>query len=286
MDERITAVATPELGTSDLSLVLWSCPQKQALLRSHIYDWLAELMGLVYHLVSVERKRKSWMHRVIHDLAQPLQGLVVMGSEIRRLASLTTASRRDIENYAEDMETSIIRLKVLLQIFGSFARIEPKPVLKPIQIENDVLRPIRRLLSPHARKNEVQISQTYAYELIPAIQSDPDLLSIVFYNLLDNAIKYSNRGSQISIGCSQVGKDYFIEVTSVGRPILDEDIEHLFEEHYRGKAVRDYCVGLGMGLTISRAIARSLSCDVELVDPHITAPKVSFRVRIPKEMSI
>jgi len=285
-DDGHVIIVAPPPEPKGLSLVISALPHRLSLLRSHIFEWLYELMGFVYHLVTVERRRLSWTHRIVHELRQPLQGLLPMGSEIRRLAGLTSVSRRQIEHYAEDMETSIMRIKVLIEVFSQITRMNPRPRPRPMQIEGDVLRPIRRLLAPHSRKRHVEITPTVAYEIIPAISSDPDLLSVVFYNLLDNAIKYSNTGTAIRIVCGIEGPNFFVDITNEGRPILPEDVPRLFEEGYRGVAVRGTEVGLGMGLSTASKIAKSLGCSIELQDIEKAIPKITFRVNIPKARAL
>ena len=173
--------------TQDGPMAFVSSSEKESLtvLRPHIYEWLFLLMKLVYQLVIVEKKRLAGMQRTVHLIRAPLQGFIPMISEIRRFLNDTNVSRRDIDKYAEDMEQSMMRLKMLLHIFNSIMGIKaPRPNLRPILIENSVLRPMRRLLSAHARKRNVSLSETYGFDIIPVISSDPDLLSLIFYNLV------------------------------------------------------------------------------------------------------
>ena len=272
-------ICAPDQKTA---LVVWSHMERLTLLRSHIYEWLYELMGLVHHLITVESKRLMWIHRLIHDVRQPLQGLLTMGSEIRRLSGLKEVNKWDIGNYAEDMETSIMRIKVMIEIFNNLTRLESDSKVASTQIEADILRPMRRLLAAHARKRRVEIAQTIAYELIPAFNSDPDLLSIVFYNLLDNAIKYSKEGSQIKIVCYASPSSYSVEITNTGYIINQEEVPRIFEEGYRGVAVRNKEVGLGIGLHFARTIARKLGLDLLLKDPGYNSGSVTIEVVIPK----
>lgn len=267
----------------DLQLHVSAQLSALTLLRPHIFDWLHELLGLVHHMVVVEARRLSWIQRTIHDVRQPLQGLVTMGSEIRRLASLSTVPRKEIEFYAEDMETSIMRIKVLLEIFGEFAGTEVKPTLRNVKLESEILRPIRRLLSPVARKLRLTIGPTIGYERLPALYTDPDLLSIIFYNLLDNALKYSHANSVVRVHC-EVGQEYCnVDVCNQGLPILDEEAPKIFQEHYRGSAAKSSQVGLGIGLSMAKRLSKLLNLDVVYIHPKAASGDTIFRVIIPNE---
>ena len=250
-----------------------------------MYIWVFLLMKLVYHMVVVEKRRSAWMLRTLHEVRQPLQGLVTVVSEIRRLTKETTIPRKEIANYAEDMEVIILRLKVMLQIFNNLAGIEriiPKP--KEILIEADVLRPIRRLLSGPAQKRGVILGETVAFDVIPSLWADPDLLSIIFYNLLDNAIKYSEEGTTIQMSCSYNEREYSVEVASQSAPISPDEVDKVFMEGYRGQNVRLQEVGLGRGLFVATRIAKHIGCYVELTDRGGSGKMVRFRLYIPKEI--
>ena len=270
---------------SDGAFSLISSAQKEPLtvLRPHVYDWLFLLMKLVYHLVVVEKRRLVGMQRIVHLIRQPLQGFIATISEIRRLLKEPKIPRIDIDRYAEDTELSVLRLKVLLQIFNNIMGIrEITPRRKDMLIEDDVLRPMRRLLEPHARKRHVRLSPTYGFDVIPTISSDPDLLSVIFYNLLDNAIKYSFRKTEIQIFCRRRQETYEVEVRNKGPEIKTEEVDKVFWRGYRGINVRNKEVGLGLGLFVASHIARLLSCELELAGTGRGDEKVTFKLHIPR----
>ncbi len=266
-------------------LVVSSSAEVLSLIRSHLYVWVFLLAKLVYHMVVVEGRRSAWMQRTLHEVRQPLQGLVTVVSEIGRLAKEVSVPRRAIANYAEDMEVIILRLKVMLQVFNNLAgigRIVPKP--KEMLLDADVLRPIRRLLSGPAEKRGLKLSETISFDVIPSIRADPDLLSIIFYNLLDNAIKYSDEGTTIEMFCSYSKKEYFVDVLSWSPAILPNEVDKIFVEGYRGLNVRSTEVGLGRGLFMAKNVAERIGCHVELIDKGGEGRPVRFRLCIPKEM--
>lgn len=265
-------------------IFFFGCSEKNlTLLRPHVFELLFLLVELVYHIVGVERRRTSWMQRTIHEVRQPLQGLIGMADEISRL-SQTTVPRRTIANYADDMVTGILKLKVLLHIFNNVAKLESiMPALRPTFIDADVLRPIRRMLIGVARKKRLVILEPNNLAVIPQIQTDPDLLSIVFYNLLDNAIKYGKANSEIEIECDDIGHYYAIAVRNEGPEVFEHEVALIFSEGYRGESVRENEVGLGLGLNMARKIATSLDCKVDLTERGDRG-YVCFRLLIPKEL--
>ncbi len=83
--------------------------------------------------------------------------------------------------------------------------------------------------------------------------ADPDRLSQIVINLLDNAIRATPEKGTVTLRSGRVENDTFIEVSDNGGGISDEEMPHIFERFFRGSGG-----GLGLGLTIVR----------ELVDAH------------------
>jgi signal transduction histidine kinase len=88
---------------------------------------------------------------------------------------------------------------------------------------------------------------------------DPDQIRQTLYNLLTNAANYSPRGREIVIGISQEPDRVLLRVRDQGHGVAPESIERIFEPYQRG---HDEAPGLGLGLALSRGIARSHGGDL------------------------
>ena len=88
---------------------------------------------------------------------------------------------------------------------------------------------------------------------------DPDHLQRVFHNLLDNAIKFSGRGSLIKIGINpdKTKKNLVFSVSDNGPGIQEEEQSLIFNKYYQTKKSRDHMDGVGLGLNISKSIVRA-----------------------------
>lgn len=77
----------------------------------------------------------------------------------------------------------------------------------------------------------------------------------VMMNLLDNALKYSEQGSTVSIDVRTEKKNIVIIVSDEGRGIPEEDLPHIFERFYRVDKSRSRASGgTGLGLAIAKEI--------------------------------
>jgi signal transduction histidine kinase len=92
---------------------------------------------------------------------------------------------------------------------------------------------------------------------LPAIAADPNSLSEVFGNLVDNAIKYSNEGSAIDVTAAVKGDFVEVSVEDHGIGMPGNVVSNLFQKFYRSHRSRESVAGTGIGLYISKAIVES-----------------------------
>lgn len=93
---------------------------------------------------------------------------------------------------------------------------------------------------------------------LPPIHADPARLTQILDNLISNALRHTPAGGRILLRASPVGEAVHVEVTDTGEGIGAEQLAHIFDRFYRTDTARDRDHGgSGIGLTISRAIARA-----------------------------
>jgi signal transduction histidine kinase len=114
-------------------------------------------------------------------------------------------------------------------------------------------------------------------------RGDAELLSRMFVNLLDNAIKYTPSGGEVRVHAEARGSDLVVTVTDTGVGIPEEARAHVFERFYRVERARATAAegsGAGLGLSIARWIAGAHGGTLELVasSEHGT----TFEVRLPR----
>lgn len=106
-----------------------------------------------------------------------------------------------------------------------------------------------------SHKKGVEIIFLKNKEGIPEIPFDLDKISVVVQNLIENAIKYSNRGAHVTISVHK--KENYLEVsvkdTGIGIPIIEQ--EHIFEKFFRAtNAQKKDNIGSGLGLFTTKNI--------------------------------
>jgi signal transduction histidine kinase len=84
---------------------------------------------------------------------------------------------------------------------------------------------------------------------LPSLPSDEKLLKIVIGNLLDNALKYSLKGSMVRLALSKHNGQISLEVSNVAGPAGRPDPNKVFKKYYRNEKAHGY-IGSGLGLYI------------------------------------
>jgi signal transduction histidine kinase len=138
----------------------------------------------------------------------------------------------------------------------------------------DVLRGAVAALEVQAREAEVTIHPELGE--LPPVLGDPDRLSQLFINVLDNAVKHSPKGTSVDVGAAAQNGEVVVRVRDRGRGIPTGAETRVFERFYRGEGVGRE--GTGLGLAIAQAIAESHGGHIEASNIDDGA---EFRVVLP-----
>jgi signal transduction histidine kinase len=111
------------------------------------------------------------------------------------------------------------------------------------------------------------------------VEADPALLERVLHNLVQNALRYASTGGRVVL-TARGGAETAIVVSNDGRPIAEEDRDHLFEKFRRGAAGRGERANVGLGLYFCKVAMEAQGGSIELRQ----SPEwpVSFVLRLPR----
>jgi two-component system sensor histidine kinase KdpD len=194
-----------------------------------------------------ERLRSSLLSAVSHDLKTPLASMLAAASTLlARHAELPTQTR-------EQLLASIVsegeRLHALIQNLLSISRLE-SPTIElrrtPESVEEIVSATVERFRSARL---VVEVPHD-----LPLVSAEPLLLAQVLYNLIENAARYGGPEATIYVQASARANEVVVQVADDGPGIVVEEREKVFEKFYRGTRANKSDGGVGLGLTICRAI--------------------------------
>ena len=90
-------------------------------------------------------------------------------------------------------------------------------------------------------------------EALPIIEADSRQLRRVFTNLLDNAIKFSNKKSTITVTSEETAQEVIVKVKDEGVGIAPDEFAYIFDPFHRGR-ITEQRTGFGLGLAGAKAI--------------------------------
>ncbi|MCQ2574169.1 MAG: HAMP domain-containing histidine kinase [Treponema sp.] len=112
------------------------------------------------------------------------------------------------------------------------------------------------------------------------VPMDIQLVTRVFENILNNAIRYTQENDTISIYGRETENEIIMTISDTGEGMTEEDLNHIFDLFYRGTASRRE-EGMGIGLSVVKSVITTLEWDI---DVHSELGKGSeFIISIPKK---
>jgi signal transduction histidine kinase len=114
----------------------------------------------------------------------------------------------------------------------------------------------------------------------PAIAVDQRLVKLAIKQLLDNALKYSAPGTQVTVQIRDGDGMMTVDVTDQGKGIPPIEQARVFERFYRSPSVKKQMPGSGLGLSIAYGIARAHNGDLTVTS---IPGETTFRLTLPAE---
>lgn len=195
-----------------------------------------------------EKLRREFSANVSHELKTPLQS--VLGYSEIMLNGLVRP-----EDSPRFLQKIYDEAKNLLQLIDDIIKLSKLDELNHDMLEEFTLQSIAsqvfERLKDKAAKNGVQLQLSDATGGACSILGIPSLMEEVFFNLMDNAIKYNHTGGSVTVSLCEKENKYVVKISDTGFGIAQEELSHIFERFYRVDRSRHKAIdGTGLGLSI------------------------------------
>jgi signal transduction histidine kinase len=202
--------------------------------------------------LQADRMKRDFVSAVSHELRTPLTSI---RATIDTLATdVETMHSGQRQEFIQLLGQQSKRLSKIVEDLLDVARIdsgqfhiEPQPT-RPSDLAQQALRDV----AAEAKKRQTQL-QLHAEGPDDAVLLDPHRIVSVLVNLLDNAIKFSPKGGNVSLGLRRDPQQLQLTVTDEGPGIPEEVQRRIFETFYRVPG-QTAVKGTGLGLAIVKAI--------------------------------
>jgi heavy metal sensor kinase len=245
----ITATAR-QISAADLSKRLnLSLPNDEIGQLAQTFDAMLERLEAAF------QRERQLTSDVSHELRTPLGMLKTQLSLARSRPRDAAALLQMMANIEGDVD----RMTRLIEQLLTLARVEQKGLDEsaPVdlgQLLTHVIDPLRET----ARVRQVSLNLSLPPQVNMHLQGDAEPLRQVFTNLIDNALKYTPAGGQVSVSAHRNWQEIAVSVSDTGTGIPPEHLPHLFERFYRVDSARARDTGgFGLGLAISQTIVQA-----------------------------
>lgn len=276
---------SPHGGSWETEIVLDQAEERVTLARVALIDQPGRqavgkcaVFSDISHLKALDRMKMDLVSFVSHELKNPiasLQGACTM------LHARLSVDDEGTQRLLEIASRQSRRMQYLVQDFLDLARIEAGQRLElrwaeiadPEALVNGAIALCRSVGSEHELRVAVAPD-------MPAFWADRDKLEAVLINLVENAVKYSPGGGEVTVRVGVEGEQVAIEVQDHGVGIREEDLPRLFRSFQRlHDSTWGHVSGTGVGLYICKHIMEAHGGDISVQSTW--GEGSTFRLHLP-----
>jgi two-component system phosphate regulon sensor histidine kinase PhoR len=209
--------------------------------------------------LDIKNRRAEHLSFVVHDLRTPLTIIGITTTLLKK--SLEKGIQTDSARYLEELQHNVIRLNTLIvQVVQEEVDQTSK---RKLMLEEVTLKPLVEELLQNM-KSLADVSETILVNDVPeklTAFADPNLLTLIFQNLISNAINYTGKGI-VTVGANNLKELAVIEcwVRDTGIGISEDDMKKVFDKlETSGKKG-----GMGLGLAIVKKFVEAHSGKVSV----------------------
>jgi signal transduction histidine kinase len=284
LDQRIAVSSNDEIGglAASFNGMARSLKELYTGLEQKVAARTQQLSAANQKLEEANKHKSEFLANVNHELRTPVSAiisyarLILRGTEVQ-ISRLQTENLQDLLRNAERLLSQIDSLL-------EFSKIEAGKMelrLEPVNVDKVIEGAISNV-EPTLNGVSIRIMRAIDSDML-VVNTDREKLRQIILNLLDNAVKFTERG-EIKIAVSQQNGSVKLAVSDTGIGIEKEDLSKIFEEFQRGDSfsARIYR-GTGLGLAIVKKFVNLLGGEVG-VKSEVGQGSV-FTVTLPLENS-
>ena len=229
-------------------------------LPKEIHPFVISINQLLIRVSEHISMQQRFIAEAAHELRSPLTALSL---QAERLDSLTMSS--DAKEQLKTLRAGIERNRDLVSQLLTLAKVQANKKLMTASVPllttlKTVLEELMLLAEKKQLDIGVDIGSLNANTIF--IQADEHELFLVFKNLIDNAIKYSDDCGVIDIKVQQITGQVLVSILDSGPGIAVEEISQVFSPFYRCLGTNE--IGTGLGLSIVKTITDKLGASIKM----------------------
>ncbi|HWA24595.1 MAG TPA: MHYT domain-containing protein [Lacunisphaera sp.] len=212
-------------------------------------------------LVAASRAKDLFLASLSHELRTPLNPVLLLATDSAANPNYPPEARKAFADIAQGIALESRLIDDLLDLTRiSRGILKMEPVIVDV---HDIIEEAIEVVKPAMEGKNIRLERKLE-ALSRHAFADPSRLKQVFWNLLQNAVKFSEPGGTITVATEGSGESLEIRVTDAGLGMDPAELARCFDSFAQGRHQRG---GLGMGLAISRSIIGLLGGTIAAASP-------------------
>ena len=229
----------------------------------------------------LDETRRDFVANISHELKTPIGAIGLLAEALMDAKD----DPANVSRFAESLYKESRRLGHLVQDIIELSRLQSADVLTKAKVVDfaSVITDAVDANALTAEKHQVKVAVDAPAGI--EVFANGDMLATAIRNLIENAILYSDAGSQVGVGLRVVDHEAEVAITDSGVGISPEDQERIFERFYRVDDSRSRDTGgTGLGLAIVKHVVNIHRGELSVFSrPGLGS---TFTIRIPLATSI
>lgn len=223
---------------------------------SEVRSLTSAFNDMIHQVQTSQQSQRDFVANVSHDLKTPLTSIqgfaqAMIDGTVTGVEDMRT-SARVIQDEAQRMYRLVLDLLELARYDAGNVELERVNV----DLEGLLIQTMDKM---RLQADQKDIKLTREISSLPVYKGDPDRLSQVFSNVIDNAIKYTPSGGKVKVTGDVLKDRIEIGVEDTGRGITADEMERIFDRFYQvdKSRVHDQDPSSGLGLAIAQEIIQA-----------------------------
>jgi two-component system phosphate regulon sensor histidine kinase PhoR len=238
---------------------------------------ILKMSDKLYHL---DPMQSEFMSNIVHELRAPLHSILAFTK------LLYEGDVSDEETQKEFYQIIADQSELLRKLLDELVDISPVESERfDLHMEKtsttDLLQSCMRDCYGLAKVKNISVTENIPSQL-PEAEVDVQRFKQLMFNLLGNAIKFSNENSSIIVSTESKGGNLTVKVTDHGIGIPEEAMPSLFEKYFQVKS-NDRVGGLGLGLYLSRRIVEAHGGEIRAESKEGSGSTFSFTIPLRQD---
>ncbi|HBL52397.1 MAG: hypothetical protein A3D24_01535 [Candidatus Blackburnbacteria bacterium RIFCSPHIGHO2_02_FULL_39_13] len=218
-------------------------------------QWYEKIRDTLAYMMDVERSKQDFIGLASHNLRTPVAAIygyidLLLRGDVGQLTHEQTSFLEKIKGNNQELEKMT---EQLLQISILEVNHEVNLMKQPTQIETIIEDAVVRY-EPQAKSKSITLTFQKSTIPLPLTYIDVEKVKSVILNLIDNAIKYTEKGG-VTVSANLVNDNIIVGIKDTGVGISPEDLPKVFNKFFRSGSILVYNqTGVGLGLYLGKKI--------------------------------